>query len=874
MPEWIRRIAWYLRRGRHEAELAEELRIHRDMAAEDREHEGATAVEARGWAQRRLGNDAHLRERARSLWTFAWLEGLVHDLRFAFRALVRRPGFALAATLTLALGLGATTALWSVLDPVLLRPLPYPEADHLVALREVKSSKPQGQSILSPANVLFWRDRGRVLSDIAVYTWSSVTLADEPAEQLSGMRISTNLLSVLGVQPMLGRSFASEDTIPNAPVALLLSHDVWMRRFHGDSSIVGRSIRTRESPAIVVGVMPAGFRPLGGEEFWEPFPIGAQARVPRGRFVMAIGRLRGTDDLDAAGLDLRAVAKGLEQEFPAFDAGWSVRVVPLAEEVTGNARPVLWLLGGAIGFVLLVACANVANLHLGQAIARRGELALRLALGASRGQVLRQWLVEGLLVAFLGGAVGVALAAVLIHVLTRSGVSQIPRLDEVRMDLRVLGVAALLTTLAGLGFGLAPAAVVREGRLKGVLSGHGGTDPNPRARSLRNGLVIAQVALCFTLLVGAGLAIRSLRQVLRQDPGMDPRGVITFEIALPGRDYRTLEQRQAFFHDLVERVRSLPGVTRVGLGAFLPLRSVQPATDFEIVGEAPPAPGQAPVTEVNEVDGEYFPAMGIPLIQGRRFDSRDRRGSHRVLMVNQALARMLGGEAAAIGRQLKVSWRQPDSTYTIVGVVGDVRTISLDTLPRPMVYFAVDQESTVYDLTVVTRRDGRADVLAPALGTTVARLDPGLPLLQVGTMEARMHASLAGRRYPMALLTLLGILGLLLATVGLYGVLSYSVAQRQRELGVRRAIGASDGNVLGLVFRSGLGVIAIGLLIGAGGAVATTRLLGRLLFQVSPTDPLTLVGTAGLVTLVSLAACWLPARRATRIDPVRVLRGD
>ncbi len=874
MPGWFRRIGWYLGRRRYEEELAEELRVHRAMAEEDLTHGGASPPEARGEARRRLGNDAHLREQSRSVWAFGWLEGILRDLRYAGRTLAHRPGFAIATTLTLALGLGATTALWSVLDPVLLRPLPYPEADRLVSLREVKSSKPEGQNILSPANVLFWRDRGRVLSDIGLYTWSSLTLADEPAEQLSGMRITSNLLSLIGVQPFLGRGFAPEDTVPNAPVAILLSHAVWVRRFHADSSMIGKPIRTRESPAVVIGVMTAGFRPLSDEDFWEPFPIGAQARVPRGRFVMAIGRLRNAGDLDAANADLRSVARGLEQEFPDFDAGWSVRALPLAEEVTGSARPVLWLLGGAIGFVLLVACANVANLHLGQAISRRGELALRSALGASRGQVLRQWLVEGLLLAFLGGTIGVGLAAVLVHVLTSSGISEIPRLGEVRLDLRVLGVAALLTTVAGVVFGLAPAAVIREGRLKGVLAGHGGADPNPRARALRNGLVVAQVALCFTLLVGAGLAIRSLRQVLRQDPGIDPRGVISFEIALPGRDYPTLEKREAFFHEVARRIQGLPGVTRVGLSTFLPFRIIQPATSFAIVGEPPPAPGQAPVTEVNEVDGGYFAVLGIPLLQGRSFDSRDRRGGNRVLIVNKALARMLGGEAPAIGRQLKVAWREPDSAYTVVGVVGDVHTISLDATPRPLVYFSTDQEGTAEDLTIVAKYEGSRPTLLPDLSTTVAGLDRGLPLLHVGTMEDRIGHSLAGRRYPMALLTLLGVLGLALAMVGLYGVLSYSVAQRRREFGVRRAVGASDGHVLGLVIRGGFGVIAIGLVIGAVGALLTTRLLGSLLFQVSPTDPITILATAGLVVVVSIAASWIPAHRATRIDPVQVLRGE
>ena len=870
---FLRRIRWYLGRRRFEADLDEELRFHESLAAEEAERRGAEPHAAHQAARRRLGNDAQLREASRSIWTVAWVEGLARDLRYAVRALRHRPGFAIASILTLALGIGATTALWSVLDPVLLRPLPYRDPGALVALREVNARRPDGQSIISPANALFWRDRSRSLGDVAIYSWANITLADDPAEQLNGRAISTNLLRLLGAEPMLGRGFRAEDTLPHAPVALLLSHPLWVRRFHADPAVIGRMVRTREAPAVIIGVMPPRFRRLGDEDYWEPFPVTAQLRIPRGRYVMAIGRLAPGQTVGAAGAELAGIARGLAKEFPSFDTGWTVRVLPLASEVTGDARPVLWLLGGAIGFVLLVACANVANLHLGQAIARRGELALRAALGASRGQVLRQWAVEGLLLAFLGGAIGVGLAAALVKVLVSSGISQIPRLDEVGVDLRVLGFAALVTTLAGLGFGLAPATVVREGRLRGVLTGHGGGDPNPRAGTVRGGLVIAQVTLCFVLLAGAGLVIRSLAALLRQDPGLDPSGVISLEVSLPHRDYPTEARRRTFFEELARRASGLPGVQRVGLATFLPIRSVQPATGFSIVGEPAPGPGQAPVTQVNEVDGGYFGSLGIPLLAGRTFGSEENDSGHRVLVVNRALARLLGGETASLGRQLKVAWREPDSAYTIVGVAGDVRTERLDALPRPMVYLPLGS-SGADAMTLVVRAAGDPALLAPALRAQVAALDRGLPVQGLRTMEDRMHDSLADRRYPMALLSLLGVIALALAAVGLYGVLSYAVTQRHRELGVRRAIGASDGALIRLILADGLGLAGLGLALGLAGAVLTTRFLGRLLYQVSATDPLTLGVTALVVGCVALVASWLPARRALAVDPVTALRGE
>ncbi|HEV8356362.1 MAG TPA: ABC transporter permease [Gemmatimonadales bacterium] len=873
MSSLLRRVLHFFRRRRFERELKEELHFHEEMAVEDAQHRGADAEEARFAARRRVGNDAQIREEARAIWSVAWLEGLGRDLRYAARALRRRPAFALASTLTLALGIGATTALWSVLDPVLLRPLPYRDAPSLVALLEVHKDRPEGQTIVSPANLLDWRERNRTLQDVAIYTWSSATLGDEPAEELSGRAITTNLLRLLGAAPMLGRGFAAEDTLPNAPRALLISHALWRRRFGGDPSVVGKPLHLRDGPALVIGVMPPDFRRLGDEEYWVPFPMTTELRTPWGRWVMAIGRLKPGITAEAATAELRNIARGLALEHPRFNAAWTARAVPLAAQITGKARPVLWLLAGAIGFVLIVACANVANLHLGQAIARRGELAIRSALGASRVQVIRQWLVEGLVLAAAGGALGVGLAAGGVHALVAARVSQIPRLEDVGVDLRVLAFAGLVTVLAGLGFGLAPALVVREGRLRGVLTGHSGSDPNPKAGRLRAGLVVAQVALCFILLVGAGLAIRSLGQVLKQDLGLDASGVLTFRVSLPSPDYPDAPRQLAFFGELARRAAALPGVRAAGLSTYLPLAGIQPGTSFRIVGDPERPPGQGLSTQVNEVDAGYFSTFGIPILRGRGFGSEDRAGGRRVVVVSRTLARVVAGDGDPLGRQLKVSWREPDSAFTIVGIAGDVRVNGLDTELRSAVYF-VSAQSPSSSMALSVRTAGNPLGLVPALRGVVAALDRGLPVVDLSTMEERIHRSVADRRYPMALLALLGALALALAAIGLYGVLAYAVTQRQREIGVRRAIGASDGAVLRLVIGGGFRLVALGLLLGLAGAVATTRFLGRLLFEISPTDPATLGVTAVTVALVALAGCALPARRAARVDPVIALRGE
>ncbi|NOT07913.1 MAG: ABC transporter permease [Gemmatimonadales bacterium] len=869
---FLRRVLHVLRPRRFEADLQDELRFHEAMAADEARHAGASPEEASAAARRRLGNQAQLGEASRAVWEFSWLEGLLRDLRYARRALRHRPAFAFASIVTLALGIGATTAFWSVLDPVLLRPLPYRESGRLMALLEKRHTRPAGQTVISPANALNWRDRSRALQDVALYTWSSATLADDPAEELVGRAVSTNMFAILDAAPALGRGFVAEDTVRGAPRALVISHPLWQRRFAGDPAIVGRPVRLREGPAVVVGVMPQGFRFLGDESYWVPFPMRSELRVPRGRWVMAIGRLAPGATPSGASTELAAIARDLGREFPDFNTGWSALAVPLAEQVTGGARPVLWLLAGAIGFVLLVACANVANLHLGQAIARRGELALRAALGASRGQVIRQWLVEGLVLATLGGVLGVAVAAAGVRMLVAAQIAQIPRLDEVGVDLRVLAFAGLVTGLAGLIFGLAPAVVVRDGKLRGVLNGRGG-DPNPKAGGLRGSLVAAQVALSFVLLTGAGLTIRSLRHVLAQAPGIDAAGAITFAVNLPDRDYPEAPQRTAFYRELVRRIAGHPQVKVVGLSTSLPLRAIQPATSFAVVGEPAPAPGQEPVTQVNQVSGEYFAAMGIPVLRGRTFGPEDRADGLHSVVVSSVFAELVAPGGAVIGRHVKVSWDDPDSAFTIVGVVGDVRTDGLDAESRPSLYFSLDQYQSG-SANVIVRAVGDLTALGPALRGDVAAIDRGLPVTDLATLADRVHDSVAGRRYPMQLLSLLGGLALILASVGLYGVLAYGVTQRHRELGVRRAIGATDGSIIRLVLRGGLRYVGVGLVFGFTGALLAAQWLGDLLYGVAPTDPLTLAATGAAIVGVSVLASWIPARRAARVDPAIVLRGD
>ena len=549
-------------------------------------------------------------------------------------------------------------------------------------------------------------------------------------------------------------------------------------------------------------------------------------------------------------------------------------VVGLQEQVTGKARPVLLLLAGAIGAVLLIACANVANLKLGQVLARRTELAVRAALGASRGRILRQMVVEGLVLAAAGGGLGLLAAALGVRALVQAQVRQIPRLQEIGVDVRVLGFALLITALAGVVFGLAPVLALREGSLRQPLSRRGGEDAGaPRGRRLRGALVSIQVALCLMLLTGAGLTVRSLANLLSVDPGFDPRGVLTVQLRLPGDAYGTPDRRAAFYQELARRVAALRGVESVGLVNFLPLRGITPGTSVHLVGQPEPPAGQAPVTEVNTVDAGYFGAMRTPVVLGRGFAAADRLGAPNVVLINQAFADQVLKGSPPVGQRIRVDMAEPDSVLEIVGVVGDMRREALDVAPRPAVFYPFLQTPPA-DMTVVLRASGSPAALGAQVRSEVATLDRSLPVLSVETLESRLAETTADRRYPMLLLSLLAALALVLSAIGLYGVLAYIVGQRSREIGLRRALGATGGGIARLVVGEGFRFVGLGVAAGLAASLATTRFLGRLLYGLSPGDPVTLVLVAGVLMGVAALATWLPTRRALRVDPAVTLRED
>ena len=868
----FRRLAWFLGRRRFESDLSEELHFHQEQAESDARAAGSGAEEARFEARRRLGSQAQIGEAARAIWSPPALADLLQDVRYALRGLRRRPGYAAAALVTLLLGIGATTALFSVLDAVLLRPLPYSDSGRLVQVWEHNLPRNRPENVVSPANFLDWRSRSRSFEELAAYTWANVTLVGDEPELLSGRAVTTNFFAALQARPMLGRLFAPEDTLPNAPVAMLLSHGLWVRRFGSDPSVVGKPTRIRESTALVIGVMPPDFRPMGDEVYWEPQPISENLRTRRGRYALVVGRLKPGVTLESANLEVRAIAASLESEYPVFNKGWTVDVVALQEQITGKARPVLLLLAGAMASVLLIACANVANLKLGQVLARQTELSVRAALGASRTRILRQMLVEGLVLAGIGGALGTLAAWLGVRALVHAQVRQIPRLAEVGVDLRVLGFALLVTALAGIAFGLAPALALREKALGLSLGRRGGAGGSAhQARRLRGALVSAQVALCLMLLAGAGLTARSLDKLLAVSPGFDPAGVVTMELNLPSNGYREPEKRLAFYEELKRRVSGLPEVRGAGLVSFLPLRGITPGTAVHLLGQPEPPPGQALMTEVNAVDDRYFETMRTPLLQGRPFTPADRLGAPRVVLVNQAFVRENLKNGSPIGQRIRVDMANPDTIVEIIGVVGDVRRERLDVDPRPSVYYPFLQEPTGY-MTLVVRSAGEAEALIPALRREIAGMDRALPVLSAYTMESRLAVSTADRRYPMLLLVLLGGLALVLASVGLYGVLAYLVGQRSREIGVRRALGAPSGAIASLILGEGLRFVGVGVLVGLVAAFATTRFLGALLYGLSPTDPVTLGVASAILLAVGVLAAWAPARRAARVDPAVTLR--
>jgi putative ABC transport system permease protein len=808
------------------------------------------------------------------------MDAFRQDLRYGWRMLVRSPGFTALAMFALALGIGANTAVFSVVDGVLLRPLPYPEPERLAT---VWMTLPEPVPA-SAGDFTGWREGNEAFVGMAAFHSQPYVLKGGVPEILGGVRCSAELFSVLGIPAALGRTILPEEDRAGAARVAVLGHALWQRRFAGDPAIVGKPISLDDVPHTVVGVMPAGFQfPRRGElPSGFQFPLDVDVYTPlawtpaqaanRGReYLAVVGRLAPGVTLAQAQTVMDATVKRMAQELPATSGERGARVVSLREQVLSRVAPGLLMLLGAVALVLLIACANVANLVLVRASTRSKEMAIRAALGAGRGRVMRQLLTESLLLALSSGAVALLLAVWGVELLRRLLPDTLPRVAEIGVDARVFGFTLVVSLVSGILFGLAPALETSSPRLAPALQEGGRSGGETGSRRLRAALVVGEVALALVLLCGAGLLLRSFVLLGRVDSGVDPKNVLAVDVRLPRTRYEPPRQA-AFFEELLARLRGAPGVRAVAAIYPLPLSGADEGATFRIDGRAV-SPDDHLVAGPRLVSPGYFETMGIPVVRGRGFAESDRADAPATLVINEAMVRAYFPAGDPIGQRLMLTASAGQPWREIVGVIRDVHHRGLDEPSRPEMYFPFAQFPTP-GLTLVLRTEGAPRRSVAAVESAVRSIDADQPLGAVRTMDELLTRSVAGRRFPLLLLATFATLALVLAAVGIYGVMSFLVAQRRHEIGVRMALGAEAKDVRRLVVGQGMRLVLAGLALGALGAFALTRVLRGLLFAVSATDPLTFGAVALLLVLVALAACWIPARRATRIDPLAALRYD
>jgi putative ABC transport system permease protein len=799
------------------------------------------------------------------------MRDVVQDVRLALRSLRGRPGFSLVAVSTIALGIAAASAIWSVVDAALVRPLPFAEPERLAILWERNFPRGRDHNVVGPSNFLAWRERARSFSGLAAFTRFDANLdgAYEP-ERVTVGYATGNLFTLLGAPALVGRALVESDSAPDARRVLVLSEDFWRRRFGADASVVGRTLRLNGDPAIVVGVMAKAVQIPPGAQLWSALSVDERARNARGRYLVALGRLAGGVSLAQARDEMARLGEALAAERPDFNAGWGVNVQPLQADLVRQLRPGLVLLLAAVGVLLLIACVNVANLLLASALARERELAIRNALGAGRLRLLRQLLTESLVLAAIAGTLGALAGRLLLGAIRPLLPPELAAAVEVPYDERALAASLSLTLASALLFGALPALQATRGPGEALKQG-GAVRGAGRGRArLKRGLVVAEVGLSALLLVATGLLLRSFLRLGSVSPGFEPKGVLAATLAPAGEAYRDDAQVQRFYREASERLRALPGVSSVGAIAWTPLAGQGAATSFTISGREAPPPGQEPVADIRVVTPGLRETLRIPLLHGRDLAADDVSGRLRVALVNEALARELGPPAAALGQRLKLRW-SADPEVEIVGVVGDVYLTSLDSAPRATVYLPHGQDANAF-MTLMLRTSGPPLALVPGLRATIRELDPTLPLGRAQPLEQVVSDSLGSRRFVLLLVAVFGGAALLLAGIGLFGVMAYIVAQRTSELGLRLVLGARPRDVLRLVVGDGLRLVGAGLGVGLAGGLPAARALESQLFGVRPWDPLALAGVAALLALVALAALLAPAWRAASIEPARAMR--
>jgi len=803
------------------------------------------------------------------------MDGWIQDARYGAKLLRRNPGVTGAAVLTLALGIGATTAIFSVVNGVLLRPLPYRDVDRVVTLWQIEPQAPGEKKETSPATYIDWRDRSRVFEDlVGVEPYSYDLVGEGEPEVFLASKVSRGFFEVLGSAPHRGRTFLTEEYRTGNVV--VLSYGLWQRRFGGDPAILGRKLTFDEGPFTVVGVMPPEFRfPTRERELWAPRVESEEDLKHRGgSYIPVIARLKPGATIEDAQADMDRVAEELAREYPRTNKGVRVSMVPLAEQIVGEVRPALLLLLAAVGFVLLIGCANVAHLFLARGAERQQEFAIRKALGARPGRLLRQALTESLLLALAGAAAGLALTAWGIDAIQALDPGNVPRMEEVRVDSQVLLFTLGLTLLTALAFGIAPALqsawLDPQRRLQEASRTATAGAGRRRARSF---LVAAEVSLALVLLVGAGLLIRSFANLLSVAPGFVGDRVLALQVFV-GTSYPKPEQKAAFFQDTLSRIAALPGVTAAGAVSALPFieSSIDIDTGFVVEGRPAPEAGEEPSAFVTIVTTDYHRALGIPLRRGRFFDARDDTSAPPVLLISETMARRYFPGEDPIGKKVTVRFGRP-TAREIVGIVGDVLHAGLDTAPRPEV-FIPHAQYPFGSMTFVVRTAGDPLAVLPAAKEAVRAVNPLQTFYKIATLQDLVSRSLASRRFLLLLLGAFASLALVLAAFGIYGVVSFTTAQRTHEIGIRMALGAEAQDIRRMIVGSGLAPTLAGVATGSLAAVALTRFLQSFLFEVSATDPLTFLIIAGLLAGVAMVAAYLPARRATRIDPIGALRWE
>ena len=856
-------------------DLQDELAHHLELRAQKNREAGLDGEEARYAARRQLGNVTTLKERSREMWTFPNLETLWNDFRYGTRMQLKSRGFAIVAILTLALGIGANTAIFSVVDAMLLRPLPYPAPDRLVRVWEAPPSRERPRNMVNPRNFLDWRDHSQSFEAMAAITdaLTNISLNGQPFA-VESLWVSPEFFPILRVPPLLGRTFISEDGVPGRDRVVVVNYAFWQRHFGGSPGVIGQKMDVDGESCTIVGVMPRAFSfPKSRSELWKPMAFDPQDKLG-GRFLSVVARLKPDVTLERARQDMISVANYTAEIRPDQNKDWSANVFPLLEDATEDVREPLWILLAAVAFLLLIACTNVANLLLMRGTTRLREIAVRTALGAARARVVQQLLVESLILSLAGMIAGLVFAhfslQALLALIPQS--APLPRSEPITVDARVFLFAVLASMFTAIVFGLVPAlrlsrvdllSSLTQGTLRGGVGGH---------LALRRFFAIAEIAIALLLCVGAGLLLRSFARLMSVDPGFRAEHLATMRIWTSPARYNDNLKRSQYLDNILKEIRQIPGVEAASSVHFLPLTKMISGSCFSPADKPEPSPAESPSAQFLIVGSDYFGTMGTPILRGRDFEVRDRFNGPPVAIVNDAFARKYSPNENILGKQFRVCWTI-QKPVEVIGVVADARQAELQNSPEPTI-FLCNSQAPMYFAFLVVRAQGDPRQVLRAAEAAVHRVDPDQAVSQPRMMDSVYSDSVSAPRFHLVLLLVFAGIALTLAMIGVYGVVSYSVSQRTQEIGIRVTLGARAADVARMVLREAVVLAGVAIVVGLAGALALTRLLQSLLFEVTPTDPVTLATVAAAVLSVAMLAAFVPARRATRVDPMVALRHE